>query len=245
MPNRELLRRCPLIGRGRQAEVYLYEGAAYKVFRPDYPESWVRYELEVQREICKTGLPVVRYWETEDAHIIKMGYIPGPALGERMGEDPAGSLARLAALHLRVHAVKGLKLAHLQETLAGQIDRALADACHKARARAALAAVGEGDALCHLDFHPYNILCGEGQLYIIDWVNARMGNPIFDLARTYVLLYEAAPQAAKGYHAALEAQGAALDDFEKALYVMALCRLCDCDNPAARALLTELQTCIW
>lgn len=71
-------------------------------------------------------------------------------------------------------------------------------------------------------------------------MNARMGNPIFDLAHTYLLLYEAAPQAAKGYRAALKAQGAALDDFDRALYVMALCRLCECDNPAARALLAEL-----
>ena len=111
MPNRELLRRCPLIGRGRQGEVYLYKDAAYKVYRPDYPASWVRYEIEVQQEIGKTSLPMVRYWETEDPLIIKMAYIPGQALGERMAKDLAGSLARLAALHLRVHAAKWVKLA--------------------------------------------------------------------------------------------------------------------------------------
>lgn len=120
MPNRELLRRCPLIGRGRQGEVYLYKDAAYKVYRPDYPASWVRYEIEVQQEIGKTSLPMVRYWETEDPLIIKMAYIPGQALGERVAKDLAGSLARLAALHLRVHAAKWVKLARARAALAAR-----------------------------------------------------------------------------------------------------------------------------
>jgi aminoglycoside phosphotransferase (APT) family kinase protein len=45
-----------------------------------------------------------------------------------------------------------------------------------------------GEALCHGDLHPLNvILAGDGPV-VIDWVDASAGNPLADVARTTVLV---------------------------------------------------------
>ncbi|WP_078548725.1 phosphotransferase family protein [Litchfieldia alkalitelluris] len=44
-------------------------------------------------------------------------------------------------------------------------------------------------SLLHLDFHPLNVLVDENEISgIIDWTNASVGDPRFDLARTYSIL---------------------------------------------------------
>jgi aminoglycoside phosphotransferase (APT) family kinase protein len=46
-----------------------------------------------------------------------------------------------------------------------------------------------GDRLIHLDFHPANIIVADGRIAaLIDWTNARAGDPRFDIARTYVII---------------------------------------------------------
>ena len=45
-----------IIGRGAQAEVFLYRGFAYKVYKPTYPAEWIAFEKHQQREINKAGL---------------------------------------------------------------------------------------------------------------------------------------------------------------------------------------------
>jgi aminoglycoside phosphotransferase len=46
-----------------------------------------------------------------------------------------------------------------------------------------------GQVLCHLDFHPFNVLVDDGQVSgIVDWVNARIGDRRDDLAWTRVVL---------------------------------------------------------
>ena len=45
------------------------------------------------------------------------------------------------------------------------------------------------NALLHLDWHPLNVLVdGDEVSAIVDWVNARRGHPLLDIARTYALL---------------------------------------------------------
>lgn len=46
----------------------------------------------------------------------------------------------------------------------------------------------EGQALCHLDFHPGNIIMQGDRPIIIDWMTACIGDPCADVARTYLML---------------------------------------------------------
>jgi aminoglycoside phosphotransferase (APT) family kinase protein len=46
----------------------------------------------------------------------------------------------------------------------------------------------DGDALCHGDFHPGQIMLSGDRYAAFDWSGARRGDPLFDCARTRVLL---------------------------------------------------------
>jgi aminoglycoside phosphotransferase (APT) family kinase protein len=46
----------------------------------------------------------------------------------------------------------------------------------------------DGDRLRHGDFHPMNILGGAAQPVMIDWPDARRGDPAADVCRSYLLL---------------------------------------------------------
>lgn len=46
----------------------------------------------------------------------------------------------------------------------------------------------EGEALCHGDFHPGNIIKSGNKYYIIDWSGSYNGDILSDAAHTYILL---------------------------------------------------------
>jgi aminoglycoside phosphotransferase (APT) family kinase protein len=45
----------------------------------------------------------------------------------------------------------------------------------------------EGERLLHLDLHPNNVLLSERAPVVIDWTNARAGDPALDIALTWVI----------------------------------------------------------
>jgi uncharacterized protein (TIGR02172 family) len=51
----------------------------------------------------------------------------------------------------------------------------------------ALAQLPDGEALCHGDFHPGNVMMTRNGPVILDWADASRGNPIADVARTSLL----------------------------------------------------------
>ena len=56
-----------------------------------------------------------------------------------------------------------------------------------------LESLPEGDALCHGDFHPENIVMTEHGPRVIDWVTAVKGNSLADVARSSLILRMAEP----------------------------------------------------
>ncbi|MCU1353710.1 MAG: hypothetical protein JWM05_2919 [Acidimicrobiales bacterium] len=49
-------------------------------------------------------------------------------------------------------------------------------------------AVGAGDRLLHLDLHPLNVMVTSTGPVVIDWTNARRGDPAVDVALTWLLV---------------------------------------------------------
>jgi aminoglycoside phosphotransferase (APT) family kinase protein len=73
--------------------------------------------------------------------------------------------------------------------LGSAIRRAEALPAHlKQAALQALERLPGGDALCHGDFHPDNVIMLPRGPVIIDWIAATSGNPLGDVARTSLLL---------------------------------------------------------
>jgi aminoglycoside phosphotransferase (APT) family kinase protein len=58
---------------------------------------------------------------------------------------------------------------------------------HEIVAPDGLAGVGRGDRLLHLDLHPANVILSPKGPVVVDWTNARRGEPAFDVALTWVI----------------------------------------------------------
>jgi aminoglycoside phosphotransferase (APT) family kinase protein len=82
----------------------------------------------------------------------------------------------------------------LEELLAGPGDAyavllaSLHRDLHAIPAPEKLPAAGPGDALLHLDLHPENVIVSDHGPVVVDWTNARRGEPALDVALTWVIL---------------------------------------------------------
>ena len=47
---------------------------------------------------------------------------------------------------------------------------------------------GSSESLVHMDFHPVNIMLSNDGSVVLDWTNAARGDPLVDVAATWVLL---------------------------------------------------------
>ncbi len=216
-----------LIGQGKMAKVYLWNGYAYKFFDDNYPEEWISYEISIQKLINETDLKTVKYYESEFPHSIKMDYIEGISLANRVfHEKYKESIDDLFSLIEGVHRIKGLNLPDLNDYLLETIERMDIEEKVKEKAANYISELPGGNTLCHLDFHFLNLMYANEEYYIIDWINARNGNPIYDFARSYVILHEYAYRLSKKFLKRVKNQPGFFEpDFQKAVYVMAVHRL--------------------
>ena len=114
------------------------------------------------RHAHRHGDPVPRVLEvTSDALVLER--IEGRTMLEELGRRP-WTLRRHASLLARLH-----------------------ERLHEIPAPSSLPAVGAGDRLLHLDLHPDNVILSPGGAFVIDWTNARRGDPALDVALTWVI----------------------------------------------------------
>ena len=150
-----------LIAAGRASEIFdLADGRVLRRFRAGGdPER----EALVMEHAHRHGYPVPRVLEvTPDALVLDR--IEGPTMLEELRRRP-WTLRRNASV-----------LAELHEQL------------HEIVAPSGLPAAGGGDRLLHLDLHPDNVILSPGGPFVIDWTNARRGDPALDVALTWVIL---------------------------------------------------------
>jgi aminoglycoside phosphotransferase (APT) family kinase protein len=104
---------------------------------------------------------------------------------------------RFADLHSAIHQTAGTHLPPLRPYLQAQVTRANGVAARiKDHAQRALAELPDGQALCHFDFHPDQIIMTESGPVVIDWMTALQGDPLADVARTSTLIrFAQAPHA--------------------------------------------------
>jgi uncharacterized protein (TIGR02172 family) len=184
------------IAEGATAEILAWgDGLVLKLYRDGYPQDEAEREAERVRAAVAAGVATPNALETirvEGRAGVVFERVDGQTMLERLMAHPeqAAEMARLLAEeHVALHARQGAALPSLKEHLAHKIsgaDRLTGDL--KARARHVLAKLPDGDALCHGDFHPANILLTERGPVVVDWVEAVSGHPLADVARTRVLI---------------------------------------------------------
>ena len=224
-----------VIGKGAQAEVLLYHGFAYKVYKESYPAEWIAVEKEQQKAVNKAGICPVKYYDTDDPHIIKMDLVTGDQLEKSVPKAPEQGFLLLAKAFRFVHeadasdttipplsATAGLALSDEEKSDVLPIIERLSQKYKS--------------CICHLDMHFLNIMIPSDEELIadkinytvIDWMNTRLAPPVFDYARTYVIFDEFAKEAVDFYKAAvwpdIQALGITEEDFFDAVKVCTVLR---------------------
>jgi hypothetical protein len=152
------------------------------------------------------GLPVPRLWSVQEIEgrwgLVLDRVRQGP-FGEHMldnASDMPRYLECMARLHMRIHAHEAIHFAGLNVGLAANIARTWhLDERRKRGLLRGLADLPDAGQLCHGDFHPMNILGEISRPVIIDWLDARRGDPAADVCRSYLLLRLHAAEIAPAY----------------------------------------------
>lgn len=189
-----------LVGAGYTSDVYAWgEGRVLKLYHAGVAAARVQREFTVTRVIREAGLgaPAVYDLVELDGRLgIVFERIEGPSLVNLVQARPwkLFSVARqFAELHAELHSRPGAAdLPRLDQQIDGALQAGVQlSESEKQALRARLANLPQGDALCHGDFHPGNILCTNSGSIIIDWGRANRGPPLADVARTSFLFQHA------------------------------------------------------
>jgi aminoglycoside phosphotransferase (APT) family kinase protein len=153
-----------LLASGRDGDIFEY--APGLVLRKTRDGRSIAHEARTMRYVADHGYPVPRVEEVRaDGTEIVMERIDGPIMADAMVRPPwklGDHLRILADLHDQLHEIPG------PDWLA--------------------AMPGGGDRLLHLDLHPLNVIMSPRGPIVIDWPNARRGDPMADVALTYALI---------------------------------------------------------
>lgn len=216
-----------IIGKGAQADVYKYRGYAYKVYRPEYPAEWIAFERQQQEEVNRLGLTKVRYYPTDDPHIIKMDLVEGDTLEKKLREGHTEYSGLLQEAFRKVHApaIEGVKIPRLEETAGMGLTQQQKEKVFPVIRRLSDKFPG---CVCHLDMHFLNILIPHdgSEAVIIDWMNTRIAPAVFDYARTYVIFNECAPEILEQYMKDISSdiEGISEEDLNDAIMVCTILR---------------------
>ena len=182
---------------GGTAEVYDWEPSwILKLYFDRFGPRMADYERRIAAAICATGLPVPAVGEI--VHVDgRVGLLYQRCAGMQMGEDLARHPWRLvsyaitlAKLHAKMHNQPiQADVPRLRHSLELRIrDAKPLPENLRAAALKALETMPDGDRLCHGDFHPGNVMLGQPEPVIIDWIDASFGSPLADVARTSILV---------------------------------------------------------
>jgi len=185
-----------LIGRGYTADVYAWgPGRVLKLFHAGQDVERAEREYRVTRTVLAAGLPVPAAYELVEAggrRGVVFERVNGPSLLDHVQARPwklPWSVRLLAELHTRVHRCPApVDLPAHREWIAERIANAPLTAVIRDAACRGLAALPDGDVICHGDFHPGNILITRCGPVIIDWGRAARGHPLGDVACTARLI---------------------------------------------------------
>jgi aminoglycoside phosphotransferase (APT) family kinase protein len=190
-----------LLAEGRTAEVFAWgEDQVLKLYRPEFPLTDAEYEYHKALASQETGfaVPAVGELVTVDGRAgITYQRVEGNTMLEATKKAPWKLFPftrQLAALHVDMHERSASNLPSAHEVIAHKINYApTLDQRTKTTITEYLWQLPQDDKLLHGDFHPDNILLTPDGPVIIDWIDATMGHPLADVARTSLLARVASP----------------------------------------------------
>ena len=201
-----------------------------KIFGPSYKVSAVLNEAMNEARAAETGLPVARVLEVlkvRDQWCIRREWVEGKTLAETMAADKKNLLRYLkefVAIQCEIFSKTSERMGNLAEKLDKQISASVLPKETRYDLHMRLQSMPRGKALCHGDFNPTNvIITPNGDWRVIDWSHVRLGDPLADVARTYLLFWLSGHVAAAEKYMAIacDALKAKISDVQKWLPIVA------------------------
>lgn len=180
---------------GNVAEVFEWGPRVVKLYKSTASKPAAFREAALHATAEELGLPVPRVWSVQEVAGrwgVVFDRVKQASFAEQMlnnANEVPRYLECMVRLHMRIHACKATQFAGLKARLADDIAATkLLDVQRKHVLLGRIAEMPDGDRLCHGDFHPMNVLGEISQPVIIDWPDARRGDPAADLCRSYLLM---------------------------------------------------------
>ena len=201
-----------------------------KIFGPSYKVSAILNEAMNEARAAETGLPVAKVIEVlklRDHWCIRREWVEGRTLADVMAADKKNLMKYLkefVAIQCEIFSKTSERMGNLADKLDKQISASPLPKETRYDLHMKLQSFARGKALCHGDFNPTNvIITPEGDWRVIDWSHVRLGDPLADVARTYLLFWLAGYVAAaeKYMTLACDALKAKVADVQKWLPVVA------------------------
>lgn len=185
-----------MIGQGNTAEIYrLDDNKILKLFRNGLNKGITQKEYQngiIIQNILECVPKVYEMVEINGRH----GIIYEKVNGRDMLKIMIGSLWKinyyakeLAHYHLSIQRPVTDNICTVKEKLEADLNSVdvLSDG-NKEIVRKYLKQLPEGNALCHFDFHPGNVMIANNKKVILDWMTACRGDACADVARTCLML---------------------------------------------------------
>lgn len=181
----------PVLG-GAATAIWRVEGAgcvaALRVFRPSQAVGFA-VELEAMERARSGGVPVPEVYATtswQEHPAMLLAWCPGSTLGALLRRQPWSAYRwgiQFGRMQAAIHAVPLPPQADDPDGWIGAVGP------DEEPLQRRLRGLERRSALLHLDYHLLNVLGADGRITgVIDWANARTGDPRADVARTYALL---------------------------------------------------------
>ena len=182
-------------------QVFKDGDSVLKVFDANYKVSAILNEAMNEARAAETGLPVAKILEVcviKGKWAIRREFIEGETLADVMAKDKKNLtkyLKELVQIQCAIFAKTSPRMGNLADKLDAMISASPLERNTRYDLHMRLQALPRGKALCHGDFNPTNvIITPKGDWRVIDWSHVRLGDPLADVARTYLGHVKAAEQ---------------------------------------------------
>jgi uncharacterized protein (TIGR02172 family) len=184
-----------IIGEGNTATVYEWEeGKVLKLFYQGYSERAIEKEFLNAMAIRNMSFAKPKAYEIID-YEERFGIVYDKVKGESLLDwlmktgDVQSCAVYMAKLHKSILQNKTSEVPNYKEFLKHHIQNTQSINLNKREeVLQRIDKLPEGNALCHGDFHPGNILISNGHTIVLDFMNVCHGDPLYDVARTIFLI---------------------------------------------------------
>ncbi len=182
---------------GHSGRIYTdADGIALKLFRADLPVDATHFEFFVLKALQSTTLPTLRLLDAVrigDQFGFRYRWIEAEPFSHFMranAHDAEMCASLFAKAHHQVHQIPRFeRLSSQMQTFRSILTNAAAiSVADRERLLAELEAMPQPETLCHGDFNPLNTLASKQAIHVIDWQRAHWGDPLSDVAKTWIKL---------------------------------------------------------